>query len=740
MEKMTTNSRNLDLLRSFAVLLVVGFHLAKFFNWQIETLRVTDFGMLGVMLFFVHTTLVLMFSLERQSAGSSASLFVPFMIRRCFRIYPLAILLVTFTFLFHIPSDLQFGRFNMLHQSAGNFLANLLLIQNVTRQKANPGILWSLPLELQMYLVLPALIPVRFAHEVVVGNDRILVVRGRAMVCGGTLCGRAAPERGRHPVACRSAPEIHAFRAVFPSGDSGLQTLAPAQILAGPVLACIPGGLLRGISVAVRKSADRDGMVHLFRDRSGSVLLSGDAGKSVDARDPTNRPIFLRNLFVPLFRDLDRLCGLPKLERRPANRDFWRRARVPLCVALSHSGSALDRDRRQGFAKTHARFLRSWSRRPLCGTRGANLSRLEQVIVRRNQFHGTVFVVQAILGLAFFLIAASTLAQALPNDNGQSSLKAQTAAEINQRLQQANEKLAGTTTESETSDSRIGPDDLLNISVFEAPEMNSTVRVSASGEISLQLLGAVHAAGLTPKELESVLQAHLRRTYMKDPHVGVFVQELQSHSISVVGAVKMPGVFQIRGTKTVIEVLSMAQGLADDAGDTVLIQHGAESTQPGSSNGSQPTAQEKNGAIEEINLKKLLDSADSALNVPVRPGDIVKVPRAGIVYVVGEVQKPGGFVLQNNENISVLQALALAEGPTHTSAISRARIIRTDPASGKRTEIPMNLGRIFSGKAPDTFLQPKDIVFVPNSAAKSILYRGSEAAVQTAAGVAIYKW
>jgi peptidoglycan/LPS O-acetylase OafA/YrhL len=157
MEKMATNSRNLDLLRSFAVLLVVGFHLAKFLNWHIETLRVTDFGMLGVMLFFVHTTLVLMFSLERQSTGSSSTLFVPFMIRRCFRIYPLAILLVTFAYLFQIPSDLQFGRFNLLHQSAGNFLANLLLIQNVTREKANPGILWSLPLELQMYLVLPAL-------------------------------------------------------------------------------------------------------------------------------------------------------------------------------------------------------------------------------------------------------------------------------------------------------------------------------------------------------------------------------------------------------------------------------------------------------------------------------------------------------------------------------------------------------------------------------------------------------
>jgi len=213
----------------------------------------------------------------------------------------------------------------------------------------------------------------------------------------------------------------------------------------------------------------------------------------------------------------------------------------------------------------------------------------------------------------------------------------------------------------------------------------------------------------------------------------------------------------------VIEVLSMAQGLADDAGDTVLIMHGAEFSESGRFNDpdttpagiaqvppyrevfpkidySQPKAREKSGEIEEINLKKLLESVDSALNVPVRPGDIVKVPRAGIVYVVGEVQKPGGFVLQNNESISVLQAIALAQGPTHTSAISRARIIRTDPATGTRTEIPMNLGRILSGKAPDAFLQPKDIVFVPNSAAKSVLFRSSEAALQTAAGIAIYKW
>jgi peptidoglycan/LPS O-acetylase OafA/YrhL len=151
------NSHNLDFLRSAAVLLVVCFHLAKFFNWQFDKLHVTDFGLLGVMLFFVHTTLVLMLSLERQRAKSNAPLFLPFMVRRCFRVYPLAILAVTFVYLFHIPSDLQFGGFDLLHQSAGNLAANLLLIQNVTRQKANPGPLWSLPLELQMYLVLPAL-------------------------------------------------------------------------------------------------------------------------------------------------------------------------------------------------------------------------------------------------------------------------------------------------------------------------------------------------------------------------------------------------------------------------------------------------------------------------------------------------------------------------------------------------------------------------------------------------------
>jgi polysaccharide export outer membrane protein len=354
----------------------------------------------------------------------------------------------------------------------------------------------------------------------------------------------------------------------------------------------------------------------------------------------------------------------------------------------------------------------------------------------RAPFHRLLFTAVAASALCCITAASNARPQTAPNNDKQSSPPLHTAAEINQKLQSVGETLARLGRGTADTDSQIGPDDLLDITVFEAREMNRTVRVSTGGEISFELLGAVQAAGLTPRELESVLQEKLRQTYLKDPHVGVFVHEWQSHSVSVVGAVKMPGVFQIRGSKSLVEVLSMAQGLADDAGDTVIVTHAS----PGAEGQSSGAADTSPAAVEEINLRKLLNSQDSASNVPIRSGDVVKVPRAGIVYVVGEVNRPGGFVLQNNENVSVLQAVALAQGLTHTSAIGRARIIRTDASTGKRTEISMNLGKILAGKSADTILQPKDVVFVPNSTAKSVFYRGSEAAIQTAAGIAIYKW
>jgi protein involved in polysaccharide export with SLBB domain len=165
--------------------------------------------------------------------------------------------------------------------------------------------------------------------------------------------------------------------------------------------------------------------------------------------------------------------------------------------------------------------------------------------------------------------------------------------QFNLRLEESRNSLSRTLSEPTVVDeSRIGPDDLLEITVFEAPELNRSLRVSANGEISLQLLGPVKAGGLTPRQLESVLQELLRRTYMKDLHVGVFVRELQSHPVSVVGAVKKPGVFQIRGTKTVLELLSMAEGLADDAGDTVLVMRGASFSGTGGRDNAQPEKKE----------------------------------------------------------------------------------------------------------------------------------------------------
>jgi polysaccharide export outer membrane protein len=265
------------------------------------------------------------------------------------------------------------------------------------------------------------------------------------------------------------------------------------------------------------------------------------------------------------------------------------------------------------------------------------------------------------------------------------------------------------------------------------------VRVSGDGEISLPLLGAVRAAGLTSRQLEAVLEELLRRSYMQDPHVSVFVEQIKSHPVSVFGAVEKPGVYQIRGPKTLVEVLSMAQGLANDAGDTVIVIRSGDQTASTSSAAATAGGARSGPRTIRIPLEGLLDSGNSRDNVPVYPGDVVKVTRAGVVYVVGEVRRPGGFTLKTNENISVLQALALAEGLTRTSAARHALIIRTARISGKREEIPIDLDKILKGRAPDPQLRARDIVFVPNSAGRMAFYRGAEAALSIAGSLIVYR-
>jgi len=317
---------------------------------------------------------------------------------------------------------------------------------------------------------------------------------------------------------------------------------------------------------------------------------------------------------------------------------------------------------------------------------------------------------------------------------GIANTKMETTDDWNRRLQSlVHSAIVKSKGRPSPGDYRIGPDDQLQVTVFDAPDLSQTVRVSGDGDISLPLLGTIKTAGLTPRELELVLQALLRRTYMKDPQVTVTVTEMQSHSVSVMGAVKQPGVFQIRGTKTLLEMLSMAQGLAPDAGNEVLVMRGAgidtaslsSAEKKADAAGGTPVSasfassgKEVTGNTIVVSLKRLLDSGDPKYNVPVYPGDIVKVKAAGIVYVVGDVKRPGGFPIQNNGHITVLQAIALGEGVGPDADKGKAKIIRVSE-NGQKTELPIKLNKILSGKAPDPALRPKDILFIPKNGTKA---------------------
>jgi polysaccharide export outer membrane protein len=318
---------------------------------------------------------------------------------------------------------------------------------------------------------------------------------------------------------------------------------------------------------------------------------------------------------------------------------------------------------------------------------------------------------------------------------------AKSAEDDNRRLARLRESLAEGTSISQRQEYRIGTHDLLEINVFEAPELNRSLRVSAGGEISMPLIGQVQVGALTAREIEDVLESRLN-DFMNAPHVGVFVSAMESHAVSVAGAVKKPGVFQLRESKSLIEMISLAEGLADDAGDTVTIMRatGLSSSSEAVAGSAAVPANDAshNQETVHVNLRDLLESGDPRFNLPVYPGDIVKIAPAGIIYVVGEVKKPGGYVIKGSGKMSVLKAIAMAEGLTATSAKSRTRIIRTDSRSGQRTEISINLEKILAEKAPDQELMPADIVFVPNSTGKAALYRGTEAVLSIVSGVIIF--
>ena len=266
---------------------------------------------------------------------------------------------------------------------------------------------------------------------------------------------------------------------------------------------------------------------------------------------------------------------------------------------------------------------------------------------------------------------------------------------------------------------KISPGDLVVVTVDGVADFKPEVRVSEEGMISLPLIGEIPVGGKSVEESQNAIAKKMSDgNYFRDPHVTVFVKEYASIGISVLGEVARPGVYPALGARRLYDVISAAGGFSARAGKVITITHRDQPQNP-------------------VTVTIDADPAKSVnSNVEVDPGDTIMVSKAGLVYVVGDVGRPGGFIMDNNERITVLQVLALAQGVNRTAAMGSARIIRRTPQGP--SEVPVPLKQMMAAKATDMELQPEDILFVPGSAAKNVVTRSMESVLQIATGLAIY--
>ncbi len=284
----------------------------------------------------------------------------------------------------------------------------------------------------------------------------------------------------------------------------------------------------------------------------------------------------------------------------------------------------------------------------------------------------------------------------------------------------------------------IGPEDVLLIDVFDVPELSRlSVQVSNDGTITVPLLGAIKAAGLTSHELRDELAEKWGEKYLQHPQVMLTIQEFKSRPVSVVGAVAKPGEYYLTGRRTLVEVLAMAGGpasLGAAAGKEVMIERPGGFEDLPQVDGLTQTAPDK----VSIEMKKLLYSQDTDLNIEIKPFDIITVSRAGIVYIVGAVTRPGGYILDSKDSVSVLEAVAMAQGVGPNAKTAEARIVRRSN-NGTQTAVPINLKKVLAGKAPDVTLAANDILFIPNSPAKAVGKQSIATTLGMITGLVIYR-
>jgi polysaccharide export outer membrane protein len=269
----------------------------------------------------------------------------------------------------------------------------------------------------------------------------------------------------------------------------------------------------------------------------------------------------------------------------------------------------------------------------------------------------------------------------------------------------------------------IGDGDLLKISVLGAPESEQEVRVDGQGNAFLNFVGSVQVAGLTTEQAQVTIGKKLAEGgFFTQPQVSVFVKEYATQGVSVMGEVNRPGIYPLLGARTLFDVLSLAGGTTPKAGQVVHVTHRARPQEPISV------------ALSNTAGSDAVQSAHN--NVDIYPGDIVVVSKAGIVYVVGDVRRPSGVIMENGTQMTVLQAIAMAEGTNPTASLNGAKLIRKTVKGPQET--PLELKKILSAKSPDVTLQADDIIFVPSSAAKSATKRSMDAIIQIATGMAVY--
>jgi polysaccharide export outer membrane protein len=271
------------------------------------------------------------------------------------------------------------------------------------------------------------------------------------------------------------------------------------------------------------------------------------------------------------------------------------------------------------------------------------------------------------------------------------------------------------------ADVLIGEGDLLQVSLFGVPDFNEQVRVNSAGQISLPMIGQVQVRGLSPTKAGEVIAKHLKDGgYYTNPQVTVLEKEFATQGISVLGEVQKPGVYPILGPRKLFDLISAAGGTTPKAGRDITVT---------------PRA---NPEMQRTVTMSDDPQKSTKANIDVYPGDTVVVSKAGVVYVVGDVRLPGGFIIDRDKDVTVLQALALAQGTTPNADLNHTKVLHKTPNGVQQT--PVLLKRILSGKAEDPKLQADDILFIPHNAAKEATKRGFESVVQTATALAIYRF